>query len=342
MKKDKVRFACLGCGRISSAHLDAIKNVDTAELAAVCDIDERKAREAALGYGLEKWYTSFDEMLSNEDIDVVNICTPSGLHSEHTIAAAKKGKHVLCEKPIGITKDQIDRMLAACKKEGVIFGAIFQRRTSLAAIHTRNIIQQGKLGKLVLASAYLKYYRSQEYYDSDDWRGTWKLDGGGALMNQGIHGIDLLQWMVGDVEKLYARCRTISRRIEVEDTAVINVKFRNGSIGVIECATSVYPGQDTIFSIHGEKGTISFGDEGFYKWCVEGEDENPPEAGGGLGGINCGWTDTNNGHILQVANMVQAVIHCTEPMVTGEDARKAVGIILAAYESSMTGNEIFL
>jgi len=249
---------------------------------------------------------------------------------------------VLCEKALDVTKEKIDKMINACKEAGVLLGGIFQRRTSIGAINMGKAIQEGKLGKIVMASAYLKYYRSQEYYDSDSWRGTWELDGGGALMNQGIHGIDMLQWLAGDILSVNARCATLARNIEVEDTAVITVKFKNGALGVIEGATSVYPGQDTIFSVHGEKGSIILGDKGFYAWDIMGSDEKHPDAGEGFGGLNCGWSSTNTGHILQVQDMAEAVLTGRQPMIPGEEAQKAVNIILAIYESSRTGSEVFI
>ena len=340
MPDKKVRFAVLGCGRISSSHLDAIKNAPDAELAAVCDVVEEKARQAALSYDLDKWYVNFEEMLLKENIDVVNICVPSGLHCENAVIAAKAGKHVLCEKPLDVSKEKTELMIKTCKEAGVLLGGIFQRRTNLGAINARNAIKDGKLGRLVIGSAYLKYYRDQDYYNCDAWRGTWELDGGGALMNQGIHGIDMLQWLVGDIESVFAKCKTLARDIEVEDTAVAAVKFRNGAIGVIEGATSVYPGQDTIFSIHGEKGTISLGDNGFYAWDIMGSSEKPPEAGDGFGGLNCGWGSTNSGHIVQIQDMAEAVLTGRQPMVPGEEAKKAVDLVLAIYESARTGKDV--
>lgn len=342
MTNKKVRFAILGCGRISSAHLDAIKNAPNAELAAVCDIVEENAKAAAVSGGLDKWYTSLEEMLQKEEVDVVNICTPSGLHCENVVVAAKAGKHILCEKPLDVTKEKVDLMIQACKDAGVLLGGIFQRRTSAAAIHTRDAVREGKMGNLVIASAYLKYYRDQEYYDSADWRATWELDGGGALMNQGIHGIDLLQWMAGDIESVFARCATLARKIEVEDTAVISLKFKNGALGIIEGATSVYPGQDTVFSIHGEKGSATIGDKGFYEWSFLGSEEPAPEAGEGFGGLNCGWSPTYSGHTIQVQDMAEAVLYGKQPMIPGEEARKAVDLVLAIYESSRKGIEIKL
>lgn len=340
--KRKVRFAILGCGRISSSHTDAVKNAPNAELAAVCDIDEEKARKTALENGLNKWYVRLEEMLEKERIDVVNICTPSGMHCEHTVISAKAGKHVLCEKPLDVTKEKIDMMINACKEAGVLLGGIFQRRTSTGAINMRKAIQEGKLGRIVLASAYLKYYRSQEYYESDSWRATWELDGGGALMNQGIHGIDMLQWLAGDVVSVNARCATLARDIEVEDTAVATVRFKSGALGVIEGATSVYPGQDTIFSVHGDKGSVILGDKGFYAWDICGSDEKTPDAGEGFGGLNCGWSSTNSGHTIQVQDMAEAVLTGRQPMIPGDEAKKAVKIVLAIYESSRTGKEVFL
>lgn len=340
MKKDKVRFAILGCGRISGLHLDAVKNAPNAELAAVCDVIEEKSRQAALNNGLTHWYTNFDHMLAKEDIDVVCICTPSGMHCEHAITAAASGRHILCEKPLDVTHDKLDRMIGACREANVLLGGIFQRRTNLAAMNARKAVSEGKLGRILMASASLKYYRDQEYYDSDSWRGTWALDGGGALMNQGIHGIDMLQWLVGDIESVYARCATLARHIEAEDTAAAVVKFENGALGVIEGATSVYPGQDTIFTIHGEKGTISLGDKGFYVWDFMEDSGKPPEAGDGFGGVNCGWAATNSGHIQLVRDMAEAVLNGRQPMIPGAEARKAVDLVLAIYESSKTGTEI--
>jgi predicted dehydrogenase len=281
-------------------------------------------------------------MLKNEDIDVVNICTPSGLHCEHVLAAARAGKHVLCEKPLDVTREKLDLMVQGCKDAGVKLGGIFQRRTNAAAIQTRNAVREGKLGNIVLASAYLKYYRDQEYYDSAEWRGTWELDGGGALANQGIHGIDLLQWMAGDVESVYARCATLARKIDVEDTAVVSIKFKNGALGIIEGATSVYPGQDTVFSVHGANGSVTIGDKGFYEWKFLDSEETAPEAGDGFGGPNCGWNSTNTGHTKQIQDMAEAVLYDRQPMVPGEEARKAVDLLLAIYESSRKGIEIKL
>lgn len=337
-----VKFAVIGCGRISENHIDAIQNAPHAELAAVCDIIEEKAKNTAQRCGLDKWYTDIETMLNSEDIDVCCILTPSGMHCEHTCLAARHKVHVLCEKPLDVTKEKMERMISCCKENNVKLGAIFQRRLYEGAIRAREAIFNGDLGTVTLADASLKYYRDQQYYDSADWRATWELDGGGALMNQGVHGIDMLNWLMGGIRSVYANCQTLAWNIEVEDTAVVNVKFNNGAIGVIQGTTTAYPGLDTIFSIHGTKGSISFGDNGFYYWRLENSERTEPDISGSMGGVNCQYNTTNFGHRYLVEDMALAVLNGREPMITGAEAKKSVDIILDIYESSRTGREVFV
>lgn len=338
---ERVKFGIIGCGRISANHLDAIKNAPSAELVAVCDIVEEKAKRAAEENGINHYYTDIDQMISEAKPDVCCVLTPSGMHSEHAVCVANHGVNVLCEKPLDITNEKMQAMINACRENGVLLGGIFQRRTFKAVIETKQAINSGVLGRVTLGSAYLKYYRNQEYYDSGDWRGTWELDGGGALMNQGVHGIDLLNYMMGGIKSVYAHCENLAWSIDTEDTAVVTLRFNNGALGVIECATSAYPGLDTIFSVHGSKGSISFGDDGFYMF--ETADNLPcPEISGNLGGKNCAYKYDNRGHILQIEDMSRAVIEGRPPMVTGEDAAASVRIVLAIYESARTGREVFL
>jgi len=219
-----IKFAVIGCGRIAPSHLEGIKNAPHAELVAVCDIIEEKAMQTAKNYGLSKWYTDVETMFKSEDIDACCICTPSGLHSEIACLAANYGKHVLCEKPLDVTSEKMQKMIDCCHKNNVKLGAIFQRRTFDGAIKIKEIVESGVLGKVTMADVSMKYYRDQEYYDSADWRATWEYDGGGALMNQGIHGIDMLSWIMGGIHSVYARCETLNWDIEVEDTAVVCVK----------------------------------------------------------------------------------------------------------------------
>ncbi len=336
-----VRFALIGCGRISINHLDAISKAPHAKLVAVCDIVEEKAKRVAEENGLLKWYTDAEEMLSVEEIDVCCVLTPSGDHADVACLVAKHGVNVLCEKPLDVTLENMERMVNACKENNVMLGGIFQRRTFDAAIQIRKRIADGKMGKVTMGSASLRYYRNQEYYDSGDWRGTWEMDGGGAFMNQGIHGIDMLDWIMGGIYSVTAICKTIAWDIETEDTGVVLVKFKNGAIGTIECCTSTYPGGDTVFSIGGTGGSVRFGDKGIYEWKMKDGDE-APETFGDMGGINCAYNTDNYGHIVQIEDMAMAVIENKEPMVPYNEAMRGVKIILSIYESARTGKEVVI
>ena len=337
-----VKFALIGCGRISENHLDAIKNAPHAELVSVCDIDEKKARKTALENGLEKWYTNAEEMLKNEEIDVCCILTPSGLHCECACLAARYGVNVFCEKPLEVSAEKMQKIIDCCKENNVKLGCVFQRRTYDGAIKAKEIIETGKLGRVTLADASLKYYRDQEYYDSGDWRATWELDGGGALMNQGVHGIDMISWIMGGIHSVYAYCDKLVWDIEVEDTAVVTVRFKNGAVGVIQGTTTAYPGLDTVFSFHGPDGSISFGDDDIYLWELKDKGIEKPKVYGSMGGKNCQYSTTNYGHTVLVEDMAMAILENREPMITGEDAKKSVEVILAIYESARTGKEIAL
>lgn len=282
------------------------------------------------------------DMLTLPELDAVCICLPSGQHAEAAIAAADAGKHILCEKPIDITLERIDRMLDAVERSGVKLGCVYQRRTMPEAIAARKAIQEGQLGRMVLGDAYLKYYRSPEYYRSAGWRGTWQLDGGGALMNQGVHGIDLLQWMMGDIASVFAYAAPLVRDIEVEDTAVVAVRFKNGAFGVIQGTTSVYPGQETRFELHGENGSLIFGDQGIQTWTVKDGELARPEATTGTASGSDPRNISLEGHRILIDDLIDAIHYDRAPMVDGREARKAVAVIMAIYESARTGQEVRL
>ena len=338
----KMRFAIIGTGVISTSHAEAIAKNPRAELVAVCDVDKDKAANFADKHQIKSVYSDYEQLLKSDDIDVVNICLPSGMHSDYTVAAAQAGKHILCEKPLDITKVKMERMIQETRSRDVKLGVIYQRRTLPAAIAARNLIQEGKLGKMVLGDAYLKYYRSPEYYKSAGWRGTWEMDGGGALMNQGVHGIDLIQWMMGDIQSVFAYSAALVRDIEVEDTAVAVVKYKNGAFGVIQGATSVNPGQETRFELHGNDGTIIFDDSGIKQWKIEGSEETGPKVEATASPSSDPTNISASGHFVIVDDMIQAILDDRDPMVTGEEAKKAVDVILAIYESAREGKEIFL
>jgi len=342
----KVGFGIVGCGVIASWHVGSIARADGAQLIAVCDEREDKAKKLGEEQKVE-WYTDYQKMLEREDLDVVSLCTPSSLHTGQAVAAARAGKHVLTEKPMAVTLKDADEMIEACRRAGVKLGVIFQRRVQDIFLKVKKALEEGELGRVVLGDIYMKYYRSQQYYDSGAWRGTWKFDGGGALMNQGIHLIDLLQWYMGPVETIYGYAETLARKIDVEDTAVAILKFKSGALGVIEGTTSVYP--ETIphrLELHGDRGSIMIEGEGIRRWEIMGEDgkvvskaEEAEEAGKAI-------TDPTDigmeGHIRQVKDMVEAIKENREPIVSGEEGRKSLQIILAIYQSAKTGKPVRL
>jgi len=348
MTEKKMGFGIVGCGVIAPWHREAISRSNGARLVACCDIDEAKGRKFAEESGSITFYKDYHDLVKDPEVEVVSVCTPSGLHGDVTIAAAEAGKHVLCEKPIEIKKNKIDDMIAACRKNGVKLGNIFQRRTHEASRRAKDAVEGGLLGKMVLGDIYLKYYRSQAYYDSAGWRGTWALDGGGALMNQGVHGIDLALWIMGDVKSVYGRADHRVRNIEVEDTAIALLEYANGAWGVLEGTTSVNPGESTKLALHGKKGSIVLEEERIAKWAVaEGEDERAKETQVEVAAEKDGAASDPKaigaaGHVFLVNDLVKAIREDRDPFIPGESARKAVELILAIYESSRTGRAVSL
>lgn len=337
---EKVKFAVVGCGRISSVHIAGILNTPIAELTAVCDTDEHAARQACIQGKINNYYVSFDEMLEKEKIDVLCICTPSGLHGGMAIKAMKKGINVLCEKPLDIKYEVLDEMVRVQKENKVILGGIFQRRNAEAMKVLKEKYDNKAFGDVIFLSATMNYYRSDAYYESGAWRGTKKLDGG-CLMNQCIHGIDALIYLAGDAESVFAKCEKRKKKIECEDTAAAIIKFKNGAMGIVQATTCVEPAQDTIISVNGTSGSASVGDGGIYVWDFADKCVAPDIGKESMGGANCGWNEGNL-HTIQIENMANAVLNREKIMIEGEDARRAVDLILAMYESAETGKEVYL
>lgn len=320
-----VSFAIVGCGVIADIHAQGIMNTSEARLIAVCDVNEEKGRAFAERYGAS-YYASYEDMLNNSAIQVVNICTPSGLHPEQTIRAAKAKKHIICEKPIGIKMEDVHQMIAVCREEGVKLSTVFPRRVGPAASYLKQFLDGGGLGTITLADAVMKIYRSQQYYDSAGWRGTWEMDGGGAMMNQGIHLVDLLQWLVGGVVSVYGKAAALQRDIEVEDTVIAMLQLRSGGFGLLEMTTTASPELGQRIEIHGERGTAILTEDQLTLLQVDGKDIELPafEA----------FQVLPDGHRLQIRDMALAVLEDREPCITGEDGVHALDIILATYESS--------
>ena len=351
MRKGKVGFAVVGCGVIGPWHAKSIQLAPRAELVALCDVEIGKAETLAAEHGSVPCYADHRKMLKAEpDIDAVCVCVPSGIHWRIAIDAAKTGRHVLSEKPLDVTLNHMDRMIDACGAADVKLGCIFQRRTKALTKAVRKVLEQGKLGQLVLGDAYLKYYRSPAYYKSAGWRGTWELDGGGALMNQGVHGIDQLLYLMGDVDTVTAHAAPLVRDIPVEDTAVAILQYKNGAFGVLEGTTSVTPGMSTRTEIHGENGSIIFDDSRVLKYATARKQADiaqdrklrVPEPKVSKTIASDPRALGVRGHMLQVADMAQAILTDRAPMVPGPEARKAVELILAIYKSARTGKTVKL
>lgn len=337
---DKVRFAIIGCGVIGPTHADAIRNIEIAELKAVCDIVPEKAKAMGEKYGVD-WYTDYKDVLARKDIDVVNICVPSGLHADIGIDAAKAGKHVLVEKPIDIKLEKADALIDTCKKMGVKLSVISQHRFDPGIKELKEAIDTGKIGKLVLADAYVKWWRTQEYYESADWRGTWALDGGGALMNQSVHFVDQLLYLAGPVKEITAYCGTLAHNIEVEDVAIAIIKYKNGALGVIQGSTACYPGFKERLEFHGTNGSIIVEGPFVRDWIIKGE-ERKERASVNISGASDPRAIGIMGHTAQIRDMAEAVLYDRTPSITGEDGRRALQFILAVYESSRTGKAVVI
>ena len=343
-----MNFGIIGCGIIAFTHASALKQLasEGCRLYACCDIIPEKADQYAKDHGAEKVYYDYHELLADPDVDIVCVCVPSGLHGEVSIAASNAGKAIVCEKPMEITPAKIQQVIDTVKKNHTKMQCIFQRRLMPVAIALRELVRSGALGRICMAEARLNYYRDQAYYNSAGWRGTWDLDGGGALMNQGVHGIDLILWMLDDgIESLYGKAQTMARDIPVEDTAAALIKMKSGALCIIEGATTAYPGFSSTFTIYGEKGTVSFDDQHIIAWDFI-DAENAPRrpdlgddvVGGAKNPIDIGIY----GHICLLRDIAQAVREDRAPMLPPEEAALAVKVICGIYESSRTGKSVVI
>ena len=335
-------FGIIGCGVISKWHADSIEQIEDAKIIGAYDLRFESAEKFAKERGCIAFKT-LEEMLSSKDIDIVCICTPSGLHAPLAIKAANAGKHFIVEKPMAITKKQVLDMIDAVEKNKVKGAVISQLRFTKSIQRVRKAIQNGELGRIILGDVYMKYYRSPEYYASAGWRGTWEMDGGGALMNQGIHGIDVLQYLVGPVVSVSGVCKTLTRDIEVEDTANLIVEYASGAIGTIQGTTSVEPGYPRVIEISGTRGTIVLKEDVIIRWDVDGKelDEKDIPKGNQESFRNPAGFDIEN-HKRQIKDLIDAIKENREPMVNVYEGKKPVDIILAAYESSKTGKKVLL
>lgn len=340
-------FGIVGCGMIANFHAKAIGDIKGANVVACFDNFPKSAQRFAKANGCTA-YESLKDMLADPKVDVVTICTPSGAHMEPAVAAANAGKHVIVEKPLEITLKRCDKIINACEKNGVVCSAIFPSRFHESSKLMKKAIDKKKFGTLAMADAYVKWFRTQEYYDSGAWRGTWALDGGGALMNQAIHSVDLLAWLMGDVESITAHTATLAhKRIEVEDVAVATLKFANGALGTIEASTAAYPGYLKKIELYGSKGSAVLEEEDIKVWDFE----KPTAADKALlkkmqgktksgGGAADPTAIGHHGHTEQFKDVLKAIKGGKKPAIDGYEGRRSVEIILAIYKAAETGKAI--
>src|SRR5437660_3442610 len=349
---EKLRFGIIGCGVIGRLHAEAITSLPDAQLVAVADIIPERAQELAEKYHV-KPYSDFHEMLARDELDVVDICTPSGQHGEEAIQVMRSRRHVIVEKPMDISREAIEEMLRVQQEAGVKLAVISQHRFDPVTREVHDLVEEQAFGRLVLGNAVIPWWRSQAYYDSGAWRGTWELDGGGVLMNQSIHSIDLLQWLMGPVKSVFAYTDTLVHRMETEDVAVAVLRFANGALGTIAATTGAYPGISTRIEIYGDRGSAVIENDNLSYLHLARDDR---EEVGPYGAspqqskeANESSTAAQNpaalsfrSHALQIADMIRAIHEDGTPLVDGYAARRPVEIILGIYESARTHKEVIL
>lgn len=330
--KQILNFGLIGCGNISKTHIEALGKLPSAKFLAACDTYAPNLEAAVRAHGV-RGYSSHRELLQDRDIDVVTILTASGTHSDIGIEAARAGKHVIVEKPIDVTVEAAQALIDACRESGVMLSCIFQHRFDASVTAMKQAIAQGRLGRLNGCCCHTKWYRPQEYYDAVNWRGTFKLDGGGALMNQSIHYIDLMQHLMGPVDEVFGYTATLAHgRIEAEDVGMAALRFKSGALGIIEGTTSAYPGFYTRLDVQGDRGSILLENDAILRWeladgsvCDESLKHKGPQP-----------------HHLQIQDVIDAIQSGREPAVGGDEALKSLRIVLAVYESARTQKPVKL
>ncbi len=341
----RVGFAIVGSGNIAGVHARAISETPRARVAVVCGRNERTARDLAEACGAD-WTTDLAGALARPDVHAVSVCTPSGTHAEIAEQAAGAGKHLLVEKPIEVTLPRADRVIAAARAHGVLLACVFPYRFRRGVAEALRALESGRLGRLALASAEVRWFRPRSYYEGT-WRGTWELDGGGALMNQSIHTIDLLQWLGGPVESVYGRTATVAHDIRTEDAASAVLELRSGATATIQGSTACWPGEPARVGFYGERGTIVLEEGRIVAWQLS---DAPPgeerrmlalEAADGSGSRDP-MAIGHKAHRLQVLDLVRAILEGGQPAIPGEEARRPVELIRAIYHSARTGRAVRL
>ncbi len=345
MSTSPIGFAVVGSGMISQFHADALRDVKGGVLRAVYDRVPERAQAFAAKNGC-RVAESLETLVADPEVQAASITTPSGSHADAAVPFLEAGKAVLCEKPLDVSREAVDRIVEAERRGGGVLAGVFQNRLGRGAQALKAAIDAGRFGRLTLCSAYIKWWRDQSYYSSSPWKGTWKLDGGGALMNQGIHAVDMLQWFAGQPDQVSAFYGTLAHTMEAEDTLVASLKFPSGALGVIEAATSTWPGSDLRIEIAGEKGFATLTQDRITRWEFaepQPEDEEIRTASD-AGAIGGGAADpsaiSTEGHRRLIQDLVDALREGRPPMIPGADARRSVALALAIYESARQGKAV--
>jgi predicted dehydrogenase len=337
-------IAIVGCGAISTQHLEAIAAIDGARLGGVVSASAARARSVGERWGVP-WTTDLDELLDRPDIDGVSIMTPSGLHAPQALAAVRRDKHVLVEKPIALAVRDADAVIDEGLRRGVTVATVSQRRFEPVIQALQAVVAAGALGGISLIIAEGIYYRPQSYYDSSPWRGTIALDGG-VLMNQAIHMVDLVRWLGGPVASVSAHLATRTHAMEAEDTATVSLAFAGGALGAIIATTSATPEFPSELRIYGDRGHVRIVGEVPVEWDVleiaAPAPDIPSEVVEGTPGTTATWGTTAAGYVRQYRDFLDAIRTRREPAVTGTDGRNALEIVTAAYEAGRTGRTVHL
>lgn len=345
MMNVQIRFAVAGCGLISRLHLQAIQAIEDAELCGVYDIQPEFSKKAAEEYDTQS-FDSYEDLLQHSGADAVCICTPSHLHAPMALAAIRNEKHVLIEKPMALTLEDCDALTQAAALAKVKIGVVSQLRYSPSIARVKHALRAGALGIVTRCDLYMKYYRPQSYYDSGVWRGTQAMDGGGALMNQGIHGVDLVCHFMGEADRIFAFASTLVRDIDVEDTLTAIVEWKHGTQGVIQASTGDYPGFPRRIEINGERGCIILEEDRVVRWEVKGKavsrEYEEPEAVNTASTYNDAAAIDPSGHEAQLRNFIDAVRGEGVLLVNEAEGRRAIQLVLAAYQSASTGQAVSL
>ena len=330
--KKITKFGILGCGLIASVHADAISRIENATLVGVADNNREFAQNFAEKRGV-KVFNDYFEMLSSPEIDVVCICTPSCFHAQNAIDALNNGKHVVLEKPMALSTKDADLVIETCKKTGKLLTVISQLRFSEDILRVKKLIEEGALGKITLCELNMRYYRSPDYYSSSPWKGTLKFDGGGALMNQGIHGVDLFEYMIGEIKNVNGVIKTLVHDIEVEDSAVATVEFSNGALGTIMASSCAYPGFNRKITINGSDGYVILSENSVEKLVIkdtvcEEYDLNKVSASNDPASVSYEY------HKRQLTNLISAINGEEKLLIDANEGKKAVKVIETIYQTS--------